>query len=69
MAAALFAMAGAQALVAVIALLAGKHHSPVSSVWEILGVNGMFVVLFAGSALLFRRSARGPFAASTGLRA
>jgi hypothetical protein len=54
MARALLGMALAQALVAVIALIAGKHQDPVSSVSEILGVNGLFVALFLGSAWLFR---------------
>ena len=58
MARALFAMALAQALVAVIALIAGKQHSPDSSMTEIVGVNTMFVALFLGSAYLFRYSAR-----------
>jgi hypothetical protein len=58
MARVLLAMAGAQALVAVIALIAGKHQAPISSVWELLGLNGFFVALFAGSAWLFRRAAR-----------
>jgi hypothetical protein len=40
----------------VIALIAGEHQSSVSSVSEILGVNGLFVALFAGSAMLFRRA-------------
>jgi hypothetical protein len=57
MARALFAMALAQALVAVIALIAGKHQAPISSVSEIVGVNGIFVALFVGSAWLFRRAA------------
>lgn len=55
MARALFAMAGAQALVAVIALIAGlglRSSGPL----EIVGVNGVFVALFAGSAWLFRRA-------------
>jgi hypothetical protein len=56
MARALFATALAQALVAVIALIAGEHQSSVSSASEILGVNGLFVALFAGSAMLFRRA-------------
>lgn len=56
MARVLFAMALAQTLIAVIALIAGKHHSPVSSVGEILGLNGFFVALFLGSAWLFRRA-------------
>jgi hypothetical protein len=45
-------------VVAVIALLAGKHEAPISSAGEILGINGMFVVLFAGSAWLFQQAAR-----------
>jgi hypothetical protein len=58
MARALLAMALVQALIAVIALLAGKHQAPVSSVFEILGLNGFFVALFIGSAWLFRHAAR-----------
>ena len=58
MARVLFATALAQALVAVIALIAGKQRSPISSVPEILGLNGIFIVLFLGSAWLFRRAAR-----------
>jgi hypothetical protein len=58
MARALLAMALLQALVAVIALIAGKHHAPVSSVYEIVGLNGFFVALFIGSAWLFRHAAR-----------
>ena len=46
------------ALTAVIALIAGKHHSPVSSVSEILGLNGFFAALFLGSAWLFRNAAQ-----------
>jgi hypothetical protein len=55
MARALFATAIAQALVAVVALIAGMHQSPTSSVSEILTLNGFFVALWVGSALLFRR--------------
>jgi hypothetical protein len=58
MARALLAAALAQALVAVIALIAGKHQAPISSVYEIVGLNGFFVALFIGSALLFRHAAR-----------
>ena len=58
MARALVAMALAQALVAAIALLAGMHQYPGSSVFEILGLTGFFVALFLGSAWLFRYSAR-----------
>ena len=57
MARALLATALATAVVAVIALIAGKHEAPISSVWELLGLNGMFVALFIASALLFRRAA------------
>lgn len=55
---ALLAMAIAQAVVAVIALLVGKQDVPVSSVAEIVGLNGFFVVLFLGSARLFGRAER-----------
>ena len=55
MARALFATALAQALAAVIALLAGLG-SPRSGPGEILIPNGFFVALFVGSALLFRRA-------------
>ena len=58
MARALFATALAQALVAVIALIAGMHRYPGSSVSEILILNGFFVALFLGSARLFRNAAR-----------
>jgi hypothetical protein len=53
MAYAMFATALAQALVAVLALNAGMHLSPASSVAEIVGVNGVFVVLFGASGCLF----------------
>jgi hypothetical protein len=45
-------------LVAVIALIAGMQHAKISSVSEILGLNGLFVALFLGSAWLFRHAAR-----------
>ena len=57
MARALFATALAQALVAVIALIFGLG-SPASGPLEILALNGSFVALFVGSALLFRYAAR-----------
>lgn len=53
---ALLATAAAQALVAVIALIAGMDAYPGSSVAEILLVNGLFAGLFVLSALLFRRA-------------
>jgi hypothetical protein len=59
MARALFATALAQALVAVIALIIGLS-SPWSppGLFETLILNGFFVAMFAGSALLFRYAAR-----------
>lgn len=57
MARAMVATALAQALVVVIALIMGKHNSPVTSVFELVGVNAMFIALFLGSASLFRYSA------------
>jgi hypothetical protein len=57
MARALFATALAQALVALIALIFGLGL-PWSPPVEILAVNGFFVALFAGSALLFRYAGR-----------
>jgi hypothetical protein len=56
MAWALFATALAQALVAGIALTAGMYQYPGSSVSEILNVNGGFIVMWVGSALLFRHA-------------
>ena len=58
MARALFATALAQALVTAIALIAGLGL-PWSGPAEILALNGFFIALFAGSAWLFRRAARG----------
>ena len=58
MARALFATAFAQALVALVALIVGKHQSSVSSVPEILILNGFFIALFLGSARLFGNAAR-----------
>ena len=52
----IIAVAVTQMLVACTALLMGEHHSPVTSVMEILGLNGFFASLFAGSAWLFRYS-------------
>ena len=58
MARALFATALAQTLVAVIALV-GRLGSPYSGPLEIVSVNGFFVALFTGSAVLFWKAARG----------
>ena len=57
MARALFATALAQTLVTVIALVAGMHRYPGSSVPEILILNVFFVGMWVGSALLFRNAA------------
>ena len=56
---AMFATALAQALVVVIALIAGKHQVAVSSVPEIVFSNGFFVALWLGSSWLFSFAARG----------
>ncbi len=58
MARALFATALAQALVGAIALVARLGY-PYSGPLELVGLNGFFVALFVGSALLFRRAAYG----------
>ena len=65
MARALFATALAQALVAVIALIFGLGL-PWSPPVEILILNGFFVALFVGSALLFRHAGRGRTPAGAG---
>ena len=57
MARALVAMALAQALVAAIALILGLGQ-PYSPPLELLGLNGFFIAMFAGSAGLFRQAAR-----------
>ncbi len=57
MARAMLATALAQALVAVIALIAGIVPA-YNSVFEILGITGFFVALWVGSAWLFRKAAR-----------
>jgi hypothetical protein len=58
MARALFATALAQALVAVIALIFGLGSESPPGVLGILILNGFFVALFVGSALLFRYAGR-----------
>lgn len=50
----MIAMACAQALVAAIALIGGYHSYPENAVFEIISVNGFFIMLFIISALLFR---------------
>jgi hypothetical protein len=58
MARALFATTLAQALVTVIALVF-RLGFPASEPLELLGLNGFFLVLWVGSALLFREAAHG----------
>jgi hypothetical protein len=57
---AMFATALAQAAVAGLAIGSGLHLDPASSLTEILSVNGVFVVMFATSGVLFQISARKP---------
>ena len=57
MAVALAATAGAQALVTLTAFLAGLHETEGASSLDIVGVNAMYVALWALSAWLFRRAA------------
>ena len=63
MARAMFAMALAQALIALIAIVA-RLGSPWSGPLELSLLNGFFVALFVGSAWLFLRSAQGRSARS-----
>lgn len=58
MAVALFVTAIAQMLVPLIALVFWKTHVAPGAALPGLGLNGMFIVLLAMSALLFRRAAR-----------
>lgn len=60
MARAMFLTAAATLVVGVIALMLGKHEAEYSSVWEIMGLTGMYAVLFAYSGWLFRSAAGGP---------
>jgi hypothetical protein len=66
MARALFAMALAQALVAVIALIFGLGSGSPPGVLGILILNGFFVALFIGSAWLFRNAGREQLPAGEG---
>jgi len=58
MARTLFVMAIAQALIGVIALVGGLGYGGPTWPWDVVGLTGFFVVLFAGSGLLFRNAAR-----------
>jgi len=62
MARALFVTALAQALVLSIAVIRNLQATPwAAAVWRGFGGNAFFLVLFVGSALLFRRAARAPY--------
>jgi len=58
MARTLFATALAQALVAVIALIARLGSTAPIWPWDVLILTGFFAALWVGSALLFRKAAR-----------
>lgn len=58
MAVTLFAMAAAQAVIAIVTLLAGMAEARESPFIEIISVNGFFILLFSISAFLFRSAAR-----------
>jgi hypothetical protein len=58
MARTLLTMAAATGMVGVVALLEGRHQAPISSVYEIVGLNGFFAALFLASAWLFEQAAR-----------
>lgn len=51
-------MAVGQAALAAIAIIGGHYQSPPSSVFEILAVNGFFIMLFVIAALLFQNAGR-----------
>lgn len=68
MARVLLAMAVAQGVVTVAALILGKQNSPVSSVIEIVGLNGFFAALFLASGWLFHRTADRPETGDDGAR-
>lgn len=57
MARTLFAMASAQAFIGLIAVIGGLIP-PYNSAAEIIGITGLFVLLFTLSALLFQQAAR-----------
>lgn len=63
MVSALVATALSQAAVVVVALMLGKQHEGATSVFEIIAVNGFFILMFLGSAWMFQRSSLEPGAA------
>jgi hypothetical protein len=59
MAYAMMALVLSLGVVAAAALAMGMHLAPYSSILEIVGINGMFGVMFTAAAWLFWRSGRG----------
>lgn len=55
----LFTMALVQAVIAIISILM-KAGMPWSPPLELLGLNGIFIVLFTAAGLLFRRAGKAP---------
>lgn len=53
------AMASAHGAIGALALASGRHGASSSEAFEILGVTGMFMVLFLVAAFLFRQAGRG----------
>jgi hypothetical protein len=66
MAKALFATALTQALITVIALIAGMYRYPGSSIAEIVNLNIFFIALWIASALLLRKAASEKLPAGAG---
>jgi hypothetical protein len=56
MALTLFTMAAAQAVITLVAII-GEAGMPWSGPAELLGLNGIFIVLFTAAGLMFRKSA------------
>lgn len=52
------AMAFAISVIALIALAMGMHRSPIGSIYEVIGVNGVFVLMYVISSWLFAQAER-----------
>lgn len=55
---AMFATACSQLLITIYAFITGQQHAPGSSIYEIVAVNGFFIILWLASGLFFRQAAR-----------
>lgn len=53
---AMYAAAATLGVIALVALAAGKHRPPATSIPELVGLHAMFIAMFGASALLFRRA-------------